>query len=67
MYGGPKTKAKKNEDSDGAEVPIETDHQGVHNPVAVNSIPSNQNLSPWSASRSMDMRNSHIDIDLMRG
>nr|AFK41390.1 unknown [Lotus japonicus] len=52
---------------------MESDHQAVHNPVAVNSISPNQNLtaisfpSPWPASRTLDMRNSHIDIDLMRG
>ncbi|KAJ1381282.1 PPC domain [Sesbania bispinosa] len=73
MWGGSKTKNKKREDSEGAEVGIESDHQVVHNPVAVNSIPPNQNLtptsslSPWPASRPLDMRNSHIDIDLMRG
>lgn len=73
MWGGSKTKNKKNEDSEGAEVSMESDHQAVHNPVAVNSISPNQNLtaisspSPWPASRTLDMRNSHIDIDLMRG
>lgn len=73
MWGGSKTKNKKTEDSEGAEVAMEPDHQAVHNPVAVNSIPPNQNLtptsplSPWPASRPLDMRNSHIDIDLMRG
>lgn len=72
-WGASKTKIKKKEGSEGAEVALETDHQTVHNPVAVNSISPNQNLtptsslSPWPASRSLDMRNSHIDIDLMRG
>lgn len=72
-WGGSKTKIKKKEPSEVAEVAIETDHQTVHNPVAMNSISPNQNLtptssiSPWPASRSLDMRNSHIDIDLMRG
>ncbi|KAK7389975.1 hypothetical protein VNO78_25272 [Psophocarpus tetragonolobus] len=72
-WGGSKTKTKKKEGSESAEVAIETDHQTVHNPVAVNSISPNQNLtptsglSPWPASRPLDMRNSHIDIDLMRG
>jgi len=72
-WGGSKTKMKKKEPSEGAEVTIETDHQTVHNPVAVNSLSPNQNLtptpslSPWPASRPLDMRNSHIDIDLMRG
>jgi hypothetical protein len=75
MWGGQKTKNKKNEDSEGQEVGIEADHHqhGVHNPVPMNSISSpNQNLTPsalnsWPASRSLDMRNSHIDINLMRG
>jgi len=72
-WGGSKTKIKKKEPSEVAEVAIENDHQTVHNPVAVNSISPNQNLtptsslSPWPASRPLDMRNSHIDIDLMRG
>lgn len=75
LWGGSKTKTKKKEGSEGAEVAVESDHQGVHNPVALNSISPNQNLnptppslSPWSTSRPpMDMRNSHVDIDLMRG
>ncbi|KOM57301.1 hypothetical protein LR48_Vigan11g033400 [Vigna angularis] len=72
-WGGSKTKIKKKEPSEVAEVAIETDHQTVHNPIAMNSLSPNQNLtptsslSPWPASRSLDMRNSHIDIDLMRG
>ncbi|KAK7292657.1 hypothetical protein RJT34_15508 [Clitoria ternatea] len=72
-WGGSKTKIKKKEGSETAEAAIELDHQVVHNPVAVNSISPNQNLtptsslSPWPASRPLDMRNSHIDIDLMRG
>ncbi|KAJ1408600.1 PPC domain [Sesbania bispinosa] len=73
QWSGSRTKNKKKEGSDGAEVGVESDHQGVHNPVALNSISSNQNLtptsslSPWSVSRPLDMRNSHVDIDLMRG
>jgi len=74
QWGGSKTKNKKKESSEGAEVAVESDHQGVHNPVALNSISPNQNLSPtpsslspWSQSRPLDMRNSHVDIDLMRG
>ncbi|XP_027349952.1 AT-hook motif nuclear-localized protein 9-like [Abrus precatorius] len=72
LWGESKTKNKKKEGSEG-EVAVESDHQGVHNPVALNSISPNQNLtptsslSPWSTSRPMDMRNSHVDIDLMRG
>ncbi|CAK8560831.1 unnamed protein product [Lathyrus sativus] len=77
MWGAQKAKNKKNEDSENQEVGIEQDqhqhqHHGVHNPVAVNSISPNQNLNPsslnsWPASRPLDMRNSHMDIDLMRG
>ncbi|KAG5008300.1 hypothetical protein AAZX31_09G239000 [Glycine max] len=74
LWGGSKTKNKKKESSEGAEVAVESDHQGVHNPVSLNSISQNQNLpptppslSPWSTSRPLDMRNSHVDIDLMRG
>ncbi|XP_004492719.1 AT-hook motif nuclear-localized protein 11-like isoform X1 [Cicer arietinum] len=66
---------KKGSSQDASVVAVESDHQGIHNPVALNSIlPNQQNLtsptsslSPWSASRPMDMRNSHVDIDLMRG
>ncbi|XP_057454600.1 AT-hook motif nuclear-localized protein 9-like [Lotus japonicus] len=73
MWGGSKTKNKNKQDSENAEVAMESDHHAVHNPVAVNSISSNQNLTPisslssWPASRQLDMRNSHIGIDLMRG
>lgn len=74
QWGGSKTKNKKKESAEVAEVAVESDHQGVHNPVALNSISPNQNLSPnpsslspWSQSRPLDMRNSHVDIDLMRG
>ncbi|XP_061371538.1 AT-hook motif nuclear-localized protein 9-like [Gastrolobium bilobum] len=73
LWGGSKTKKRKREGSEGAEVGVESDHQGVHNPVAPNSISPNQNLTPtsslnpWPASRPVDMRNSHVDIDLMRG
>ena len=73
IWGGSRTKNKKKESSEGAEVAVESDHQAVHNPVALNSISPNQNLtptsslSPWPASRPLDMRNSHVDIDLMRG
>ncbi|KAK7295062.1 hypothetical protein RJT34_17965 [Clitoria ternatea] len=73
IWGGSRIKNKKKEGSEGAEVAVESDHQGVHNPVALNSISPNQNLtptsslSPWSTSRPLDMRNSHVDIDLMRG
>ncbi|XP_019460592.1 PREDICTED: AT-hook motif nuclear-localized protein 9-like isoform X1 [Lupinus angustifolius] len=71
ISGGLKAKKMRKEAS---EIVMVSDHQAVHNPVvAVNSISSNQNFtpssspSPWPASRPLDMRNSHIDIDLMRG
>ncbi|KAK7274474.1 hypothetical protein RIF29_15565 [Crotalaria pallida] len=73
IWGGSKAKKMRKEASEGAEVAMEPDHQAVHNPVALNSISPNQNFtpssspSPWPASRPLDMRNSHIDIDLMRG
>ncbi|KAL0002492.1 hypothetical protein SO802_016273 [Lithocarpus litseifolius] len=70
IWGGSKTKNKKKEASEGA---IDSEHQTVDNPDAQTSIPPTQNLSPissmgvWPASRAMDMRNAHVDIDLMRG
>ncbi len=70
IWGGSKTKNKKKEASEGA---IDSEHQTVDNPDALTSIPPTQNLSPissvgvWPASRAMDMRNAHVDIDLMRG
>ncbi|KAK4268789.1 hypothetical protein QN277_022028 [Acacia crassicarpa] len=82
IWGGSKTKSKKKEAAEEAEVAMESDHQhphhhhhqAVHNPPALNSISPNQNLtqassmSSWpAASRQLDMRNSHVDIDLMRG
>ncbi|KAI4355051.1 hypothetical protein L6164_003865 [Bauhinia variegata] len=75
VWGGSRTKNKKKEDGEGAEVGMDSDHHGVHTPAALNSISQNQTqtLTPtssiggWPASRPLDMRNSHIDIDLMRG
>ncbi|KAK2415799.1 AT-hook motif nuclear-localized protein [Trifolium repens] len=74
LWGRLNAKNKKKESSEDAEGAVESVHQGAHNPGALNSISPNQNLtptsslSPWSAaSRPMDMRNSHADIDLMRG
>ncbi|KAG6666825.1 hypothetical protein I3843_01G055600 [Carya illinoinensis] len=67
---GSKTKNKKKVASEGA---IDSEHRAVDNPDALTSIPPTQNLSPassmgvWPASRAMDMRNAHVDIDLMRG
>ncbi|KAJ7962374.1 AT-hook motif nuclear-localized protein [Quillaja saponaria] len=70
LWSGSKTKNKKREGSDGAQ---DSDHLALHNPVALNSISPNQNLTPtssvggWPTSHPVDMRNSHVDIDLMRG
>ncbi|XP_065859492.1 AT-hook motif nuclear-localized protein 9-like [Euphorbia lathyris] len=69
IWGGSKTKNKK----EGIEAGRDMDHQTVENPVTPSSIPPNQNLTStssvglWAGSQSMDMRNSHVDIDLMRG
>ncbi|KAE9605414.1 putative PPC domain, AT hook, DNA-binding protein [Lupinus albus] len=70
ICGGLKaTKMRK----EASEVAMVSDHEAVHNPVAVNSMSSNQNFTPssslrtWPASRPLDTHNSHIDIDLMRG
>jgi hypothetical protein len=70
--GGSKTKSKKKEASE--ERGIDSEHQTADNPDALtSSIPPALNLSPtssmgvWPASRGLDMRNAHVDIDLMRG
>ncbi|OIW04811.1 hypothetical protein TanjilG_15324 [Lupinus angustifolius] len=73
IWGGSKAKKMRKEASEGAEVAMESDHQAAHNPATVNSMSPNRNFTPtsspipWPASRQLDMRNSHIDIDLMRG
>ncbi|CAL0315094.1 unnamed protein product [Lupinus luteus] len=73
IWSGSKAKKLRKEASEGAEVAMESDHQAVHNPVALNSMSPNQNFTPnsssipWPESRQLDLRNSHIDIDLMRG
>ncbi|KAF9668944.1 hypothetical protein SADUNF_Sadunf14G0056100 [Salix dunnii] len=67
--GGSKTKSKK------VEVPgaRDPDHQTEENPVTPTSVQPSQNLTPtssmgvWHGSRPVDMRNTHVDIDLMRG
>ncbi|MED6115789.1 hypothetical protein PIB30_094088 [Stylosanthes scabra] len=57
VWGGPKAKKQKKEaSSEGGEVAMET--------VTMNNISP---VTPWPTSRPMDMRHSHIDIDLMRG
>ncbi|XP_038708787.1 AT-hook motif nuclear-localized protein 9-like isoform X2 [Tripterygium wilfordii] len=65
IWGGSKTKTKKGEDSDGGR---DAEHETDDNLVS----PSSQSLNPtssvgvWPGSRPMDMRNAHVDIDLMR-
>lgn len=69
VWGGSKTKNKKPEASESIR---SLEHS--ENPVSPPSIQPTQNLTPtssvgvWSTgSQPMDMRNAHIDIDLMRG
>jgi hypothetical protein len=70
LWGGSKTKNKKVE---GAEVARDSDHQTVENPATPTSVQPSLNLTTtssmvvWPGSRSVDMRNTHVDIDLMRG
>ncbi|KAJ7951130.1 AT-hook motif nuclear-localized protein [Quillaja saponaria] len=70
LWGRSKIKSKKREGPEGAQ---DSDHQALHNPAALNSVSPNQNLTPtssvgaWPTSHPVDMRNSHVDIDLMRG
>ncbi|XWS32201.1 hypothetical protein CRYUN_Cryun23aG0140000 [Craigia yunnanensis] len=69
LWGGPKTKNKKG----GGQGLNDSDNQSVDNPVAPPGISPSQNLTPtspagvWPGSRSMDIPNTHVDIDLMRG
>lgn len=71
LWGGSKAKNSKRQEV--IEAQTDLDHQATDNPLAMNSIPQNQNLTPtssvggWPASRALDMRNTHVDIDLMRG
>ncbi|KAL4392964.1 hypothetical protein AHAS_Ahas02G0004600 [Arachis hypogaea] len=68
IWGGSKAKKQKKEgSSEGAEVAMEPDHQTVHNISPNQNLTPTSSLSPWPSSRPMDMRHSHIDIDLMRG
>ena len=70
MWGGSKSKYKKREAIEGV---IDSDQQAVDHAVAIVNVQQNQNLtstssvSMWPSSQSLDMRNAHIDIDLMRG
>ncbi|XVF80050.1 hypothetical protein PTKIN_Ptkin15bG0039700 [Pterospermum kingtungense] len=68
LWGGSKTKNKK-----GGQEGLK-ESESVGNLVAPPGISPSQNLTPtspppglWPGSRSMDMRNAHVDIDLMRG
>ncbi|GKU96871.1 hypothetical protein SLEP1_g10054 [Rubroshorea leprosula] len=68
FWGGSKTKSKKGE----GQVIKDLDDQAVDNLLTPTSVMPSQNLSPsptsvWPGSRSIDMRNAHVDIDLMRG
>ncbi|OMP00455.1 hypothetical protein COLO4_12694 [Corchorus olitorius] len=69
LWGGSKMKNKK---GGGQEVVKDLDHQTVDSLVSPGISPS-QNLTStstagvWPGSRSIDMRNTHVDIDLMRG
>ncbi|KAL6126143.1 hypothetical protein ACLB2K_074194 [Fragaria x ananassa] len=70
IWVGSKTKNKKKEAIEGV---TDFDHQTVDNSVAFNSMPPDQQftqgslLAVWPSPRPLDMRNSHGDIDLMRG
>lgn len=69
VWGGSRLKNKKEE----TEVIKDSDDHPLDNLLTPTSIAApSQNLSAaptsvWPGSRSMDMRNAHIDIDLMRG
>lgn len=70
MWGSSKSKYKKRESIEGV---IDSDHQGVDHAVAIANVQQSQNMTPtssvsmWPSSQSLDMRNAHMDIDLMRG
>ncbi|XWS35776.1 hypothetical protein CRYUN_Cryun20dG0024900 [Craigia yunnanensis] len=70
LWDGSKTKKKKEGGQEGLR---DSDNQSIDNLVATPGISPSQNLTPtspagvWPGSRLMDMRNAHIDIDLMRG
>ncbi|KAF4386725.1 hypothetical protein CsatB_011835 [Cannabis sativa] len=65
IWGGSKIKNNKRQEA------IEGPTDSVDNPLGMQN--QNQSLTPtssvgvWPASRSLDMRNAHMDIDLMRG
>ncbi|KAE8727526.1 AT-hook motif nuclear-localized protein 9 [Hibiscus syriacus] len=70
VWGGAKTKNKKPE---GQECLNDSDNQSADNLVSPSGILPSQNLIPtspvavWPGSRTMDMRDTHVNIDLMRG
>ncbi|KAA8516034.1 hypothetical protein F0562_019213 [Nyssa sinensis] len=70
LWGSSKTKNKSGEGLEGAGDSI---RQSADNSVTPASVSSSQNLNPtssmgvWPGSRPMDMQNTHVDIDLMRG
>ncbi|XP_068645753.1 AT-hook motif nuclear-localized protein 9-like [Aristolochia californica] len=70
IYGGTKSKSKPESNPESG---VEVEHAiGEKSPTPTSGAPS-QSLSPtsmmggWPGSRPMDMRNTHIDIDLTRG
>ncbi|KAF8379495.1 hypothetical protein HHK36_028967 [Tetracentron sinense] len=70
VYGGSKTKKKTGA---GPESGGDSDLQKRDKSATPTSVPLSQSLTPtsamgvWTGSRPVDMRNAHIDIDLMRG
>ncbi|KAK2650326.1 hypothetical protein Ddye_017815 [Dipteronia dyeriana] len=70
LWGGSKMKNKKGEAPEGVR---NLEHLTVDTPMTPTSVQQSQNLTPtssvgvWGGSQPMDMRNAHIDIDLMRG
>ncbi|KAK1307539.1 hypothetical protein QJS10_CPA09g01673 [Acorus calamus] len=70
IYSGSKA---KNKGKIGPESGAESDQPTSDRTTTPSSMPPTQNLTPtsmmggWPGSRQMDMRNAHMDIDLMRG
>lgn len=71
IWGNSKTKNKMGESVEGAG---DSERQTVDHPITTpTAVPASQNLTPassmgvWPGSRQLDMRNSPVDIDLMRG
>ncbi|KAE8708005.1 hypothetical protein F3Y22_tig00110361pilonHSYRG00016 [Hibiscus syriacus] len=63
----------KNKKPEGQECLNDLDNQSADNLVSLSGISPSQNLIPtspagvWPGSRTMDMCNTHVDINLMRG